>query len=617
MTLTVPQPVLAESIRELPLPVSAPDRPRSLPALLVSRGREARKWGGRWLERAGFEVRCVEDVDEALALLETKRPSVVVVAERVGSGSGLTVCRAAEALPEPVPVLFLASSAAGAHRALDAGASDVARTPYDWRTVSRRALTVAGSHLFRAELDRTTALLRQAVSAAEDARRQVHQLEGVDPLTELPNRYRFEKLLADSLKALRPGGRQVAVLFLDVDRFKALNDGAGRRVGNEILRQMAWRLQRSLRESVFVERRHAGICTAAAGRMSGDEFTLLLTHIEDRTHLRRIAEQVLDLLVAPFAVDGKDYFVSASMGIAVAPDDGLEAPLLVQRAEGALRSVQERGGGGCRFYEPELDGSRQRYELERELRGALARDELSLGYQPLVDVRRGCVVGVEALARWNHPELGSVDCERFIPVAEESGLIVPIGAWVLRTACGQLRRWIDAGFPPMRLAVNLAVCQLVRADLPQLIQQALLDHRIEPGLLELEISERGILREDPEIVRALSRLKEIGVRLSLDDFGTGHSAFRYLRRFPIDVLKIDQSYIENMDTDDNDAAIASAIIAMAQRLHLSVVAEGVEGEAQLRKLEEWGCDTFQGFLFSPAVPPEELGRLLGCREDER
>jgi diguanylate cyclase (GGDEF)-like protein len=614
MTTAAPQPELEETISDLSPPASSPHSPPSLPALLVSDGREARKWGVRWLQRGGLEVLCVGAVDEALALLETTPFSVTVVAEKVGSESGLTVCRAAQALASPVPVVFLASSATGAHRALDAGAADVTRAPIDWRAVSRRALTVARSSLLRAELERTTALLRDAEGAAKQARRQIDLLEGVDPLTDLPNRYRFEQLLADSLKALQLGVRRVAVLFLDIDRFKALNDGAGRRVGNEILRQMAGRLRKSLHDCVFVERGHAGVCTAAAGRMSGDEFTVLLTNIEGREHLRRVAEQVLDLLSAPFSVDGKDYFVTASMGIAVAPEDGLEAPLLVQRAEGALRSVQERGGG-CRFYEPRLDGSRRRYEIERDLRGALSRGELSLGYQPLVDVRRRRIVGVEALLRWHHRERGLVDCDQFIPVAEESGLIVPIGAWVLRTACEQLRRWLDAGLPAIRLAVNLAICQLVRADMPGLIQQTLRDHRIEPALLELEISERGILREDPEVVRALSRLKEIGVRLSLDDFGTGNSALRYLRQFPIDVLKIDHSYIENMAADDHDAEIASAIIAMAQRLRLSVVAEGVEGEAQLSMLEEWGCDTFQGFLFSPAVPSEELGRLLGARED--
>jgi EAL domain-containing protein (putative c-di-GMP-specific phosphodiesterase class I) len=244
------------------------------------------------------------------------------------------------------------------------------------------------------------------------------------------------------------------------------------------------------------------------------------------------------------------------------------------------------------------------------LRGALENNQLVLHYQPLVDFKSGRIVGAEALLRWDHPDLGRVPPLEFIPVAEETGLIVPIGSWVLHSACSQLKRWIDEGLPPIRMAVNVALCQLQKGDFAPIVRDVLDDVGLDPRRLELELSERGVLRSDPEIVHQMNEIKAMGVRLSVDDFGTGQSAIAYLRGFELDVLKIDRSYVKNLERNEDDVAITSAIVAMAHRLRLAVIAEGVESEEQSRVLKEWGCDEFQGYLFSPALPAAEFRRLL-------
>jgi diguanylate cyclase (GGDEF)-like protein len=473
---------------------------------------------------------------------------------------------------------------------------------------------LASAFEMRRQLAAVQGELSEARAAAEEARHELEALAGRDPLTALPNRQRFEAVAERSLRALRPGNGKVALLLLDLDRFKALNEVAGRQGGSEVLRQIAARLQRALQDGSLAVPSLLGVTTAALARMSGDEFIFLLSGLSDRQQALDSADRLLQLVREPFAVKGRDLLLSASIGIALAPDDGLDSATLMQRAELAVGWAKHRGGGVARCYAHDLDRPLAAADMEQELRGALERGELRLDFQPLVDVAHRRIVGSEALLRWQHPRLGLVPPDDFIPVAEEAGVMATIGEWVIGAACQQLRHWLDQGLPPLRLAINVAVSQLLRGDFPEVMAAALVRHRLDASLVELEISERGILQEERDIGTTLGRLKGLGVRLSVDDFGTGHSALDYLRRFPIDVLKIDRSYVTAVERDGSDTIMASAMVAMAQRLGMSVVAEGVEEEGQLHRLREWGCDTFQGFLFSPPLSPEELGELLQAQE---
>ena len=324
-----------------------------------------------------------------------------------------------------------------------------------------------------------------------------------------------------------------------------------------------------------------------------------------------LAEMVLDTMTPPFSVEGTEVFASASLGVSIAPADGENAERLLQNAELATIESKRSGGSMFRFYNPSFNQlAKNNLELDRLLRKSLECHEFSLSYQPIVRVKDGRIVGAEALLRWNHPELGRVPPLDFIPIAEETGLMVPIGAWVLRTACEELKSWIDDDLPPMRMSVNVALCQLLRGGLTEIVEGILKDIGVPPELLELELSERGVLRNSSEIVRQLNAIKTLGVRLSVDDFGTGDSAIAYLKGFDLDVLKIDRSYIRGIPHNEDDSAIASAMVAMAHQLKMTVVAEGVEKPEQLEALRSWGCDEFQGFMVSPPVPSEEFRELI-------
>jgi len=422
-----------------------------------------------------------------------------------------------------------------------------------------------------------------------------------DALTGLPNRGLFSELVARAMTRATRSEKLLAVLFLDLDGFKNINDTLGHEAGDELLKEVASRLLGVLRQDDVV------------GRQGGDEFTLLLQGVSVVQDVMQIAEKMLTAVAVPFHLGSQQMHVTASIGITVFPFDDTDVGSLLRNADTAMYQAKEDGKNCFRFYTASMNAAmRERMEIENGLRVALEQGQFSLHYQPQTVIESGAVVGVEALLRWNHPEQGMISPARFIPVAEESSLIVPIGEWVMRTACQQAMRWREMGLPQMKVAVNLSARQFRQPDLLEMIGRILEETGLDPrsGMLELELTESMVMRNVEESVVTLNRLHQMGLQLSIDDFGTGYSSLSYLKRFPINTLKIDQSFVRDITTDPDDAAIAAAIVGLAHSLKLNVIAEGVETREQLDFLRAIACNEAQGYYFSRPLPPDALEKFL-------
>ena len=418
-----------------------------------------------------------------------------------------------------------------------------------------------------------------------------------DSVTGLPNRTLFRDRLSQAMARARRRKSALALIFLDLDGFKEINDTLGHKAGDRLLRAVGARLKHSLREGDTV------------ARLGGDEFTVILEDLHDRDEASAVAQKVLGALTKPLTLDKKEFSVTASAGLTVYPEDSRSVETLLKNADTAMYYAKDKGKNNLQSYTPQMTTlKRERVTLENQLRRALECNELFLQYQPQVDLQHGRIVGVEALARWQHPELGVVPPGRFIPIAEKSGLIVPIGRWALATACAQGVAW-QASAAPLRIGVNVSARQF-RGDLFQTVAAALASSGLDAQWLELELTE-SLLMEDPETARAtLLKLKGLGVKIAIDDFGSGYSSLSYLRHFPIDRLKIDQAFIRDLTTSPDDAAIARAIIALGHNMNIRVVAEGVETAEQLAFLRDNGCDVVQGYLYSEPVPADDCLALM-------
>jgi diguanylate cyclase (GGDEF)-like protein len=580
-------------------------------ALLVGLDGSSRKEASRWLVSSGFEVATVEGVVAALELIGRLRPAVVLaMALRDDLGRRLCEALRQQADRSDVPILALCSGRGETGAALEAGATDILERPFDVRVAVLRAERLVKLAETVAELSGAREEIERLRKAIEDERRAMTRREHFDALTGLPDGDRLERVLEIALAAASDS-RQVAVALFHIEHLVMINSRLGRARANSILQQVAQRLIAGLRSEEVVSS-GAGPSMSMVARVGGGLFVAALTGLPGWQEARAIARLLLDRMSGRYFAGDEEIVLSASVGIALAPMDGLTAEVLLQKAELAACEAVE-SGGAIRFYGQSSHRVTERSRaITRLLPRALADVEFELHYQPLMGGSSSLVRGAEALLRWESPELGQVPPSEFVPLAEEAGLMVPIGTWVLRTACRQVRTWLDQGLSPNRIAVNVSLCQLVRGDLAHVVRESLNETGIKPSLLELELSERGVLRSDPEILRQLHAIRDLGVSLAIDDFGTGNSAVAYLKQFPINVLKIDQSLIRGVINSSEDAAITSATIAMAQQLGLRVVAEGVEQEDQMDFLNSRGCTEYQGFLFSPAVPPDVFAELLRC-----
>ncbi len=464
-------------------------------------------------------------------------------------------------------------------------------------------------------LEHVGGIVGQAVDkrlAEERVRRFAYR----DDLTGLPNRQHFHQLLRSGVSLAERTERRMALLFLDLDGFKKVNDTLGHDVGDKLLAEVACRFSKAVRLSDHLGRQSETSVeqSSSISRLGGDEFTVLLTEINQPADATIVAERLLATLERPITLAGQDLFMSTSIGIAVFPEDGADAETLVRNADAAMYFAKGRGRNGYSFYSAEMNRSQShRLEIESRLRVALEREQLEIFYQPILSAETGEVVAAEALVRWRDPEWGYVPPDDFIPVAEETGLIVGLGQWVFRKVCEQARRWRDESHAAIRIGVNVSGKQIREPGMVEMVRQALQATGVSPTQVELEITESTIMQDDALTIQTLRQLKEMGVGLALDDFGTGYSSLSYLRRFTIDRVKIDRTFISELPGNASDAALTSAIIAMAHGLQLDVVAEGVETEEQARFLELRGCDELQGYLFGRPCPAEEFVDRLRAR----
>jgi diguanylate cyclase (GGDEF)-like protein len=446
----------------------------------------------------------------------------------------------------------------------------------------------------------------QLADSLDRAQSELQFLVAHDALTRLPNRIllvdRIEQAIAQAMRS----GLPCAVLFFDVDRFKAINDSLGHAAGDQALLEVGRRATLTLRKGDTV------------ARLAGDEFAIVLPQIAQSANAGQLATRLLNELAEPLSLNDRPVYLSASVGIALYPNDGADAEQLIASADAAMYHAKRNGRSNYQFFAPEMNAfDKQRVEMEAALRAALAQGQFELHYQPKVDVQHGGIDSVEALIRWHHPQRGMVPPMEFIPLAEETGLIVPIGKWVLREACRQCRAWQNnPDMPPLRVAVNLSASQFRDPDLKNTVTEALSDAQLDSRWLELELTESTVMSSAAKAEQVLEALSSLGVHISIDDFGTGYSSFAYLKRFPLHKLKIDRMFVRDLAHNSDDLAIVQAIVSLAHSLRLKVIAEGVETEAQLGVLRNLRCDEYQGYLCSKPVPAAELHRLLSANENK-
>ena len=535
-----------------------------------------------------FELVHVASVSEIVSVPDARQADVLLLylrAEDLPRMSSLTQARLSAPLL-PVVVLSELDDEAVALRSLQNGSRGfVVKEELNSRLLVTTLCAALESHRMILQLD--------------SARERARHLATHDQLTGLANRALFHDRLGQAIAAAQRSRQKLALLFLDLDGFKGINDTLGHAVGDGLLRGVSRRVVSCLRE------------TDVAGRLGGDEFGVLLSNLSNELDASAVARKLIAELSEPLEFRSQSISIPCSIGIATFPRDGTEIEALLKKADVAMYHAKQRGGGRFEFYTEDMNAAiQERQALEEDLRTVLEDDRLVLHYQPQFDLTRGRIIGAEALLRWQHPERGLLGPAHFLPILEETGLVVPCGDWVLRRACEQNARWIAAGHRGLRISVNVSSQQFLEPGFATAVAAVLESTGLPPVSLELEITESSLLRDVDVTVNTLRSLKQLGVRLAIDDFGTGYSALAYLKRLPIDVLKIDQSFVRALTTDPADATITEAIVQLAGGLNLTTIAEGVETLEQLLLLGSYGCNRMQGYLFGKPVPAETFAQWL-------
>ena len=459
--------------------------------------------------------------------------------------------------------------------------------------------------------DDTVFVIVTNISDYKQAAERVKYLAHHDALTDLPNRYLFNDRLRQAIAHAERERQLLAILFLDIDNFKHINDTMGHKVGDQLLQAIATRLLIGMRRTDSITRFSKADSEHMVARLGGDEFTMLLTDVRNVEDPAKVAQRVLDAMSEPFIIGAQEIFVTASVGIAVYPADGKDIDTLLINADVAMYQAKNHGKNNFQYYTESMNAfSVERFAIENKLRRAIDHNEFMLFYQPQIDLCTGKMIGVEALLRWLQPDLVLIKPGQFVPLAEQTGLIIPIGEWVLRTACAESRLWQKAGLQPMRMTVNVSGIQFAQDNFVESVSRSIKDTGLEPKHLQLELTESTIMHDSQNTTKKLRSLRDMGIQVAIDDFGAGYSSLNYLKRFPLSTLKIDSSFIRDLITSPNDQAIVKAIIQLAHNFSLQVIAEGVENTKQLTFLREYGCEGAQGYLICPPVNSVVLAEFV-------
>ncbi|MDJ0812997.1 MAG: EAL domain-containing protein [Woeseiaceae bacterium] len=605
---------LTRSIRKLSIPTAPAndlDDAVAGTALLVCRDSDSKKWGPRWLSRHGLNATILPDADDPLAAARSKRPDVIIVDSALRAAGGEPVYQSLlDAADLDAPVVVMCATARELPTVLRAKPFDVIRKPFEWELIARRAEYAARLSVLQRRFAESRESLRKAVDIADAARERLRSRESFEPVTGLPNRKKFVDLLKRGMAAVDRDRNQLAVIVIGFSRFRLVIEAMGQERADLMLTQVGNMLADIVSDAGAAPATPTGMRTAAVASIDQSRFAVMITASRESDPVDSMLQRLLSELARPIQADGQTVSLSACLGVAIYPHDADDADSLLQRADNAMRDAQSRGGG-FKYYCAETDAAAARkLMLENMLHEAVDRNELTLAYQPITDVGLGRVIAAEALLRWKQPDGTLISPGEFVPVAEESGLMIRIGEFVLDEACKQMLAWHEAGILLPTICVNVSKVQLMSGDFVATVKRIINKHQIDPASVELEISERGVLSGNHEVISQLHDLKGFGVRLSVDDFGTGDSAIAYLKELPIDVLKIDRSYVAGLASNEKDSALVSAMIALGQRLGLAVVAEGVETPDQLAALRNLECDAFQGFLISEPVPGHAFSSLL-------
>lgn len=561
------------------------------------------------LEAAGFDVIEANDGNSAIEYFNQHLPDLVMLDVHMPGLTGFEVCSKIRSHPQGVetPILMVtgADDFKSISQAYKLGATDFLPKPIKWPMMGHRVRYMLKS--------------RNMLRDLKSSEKRLRYIAYHDSLTGLPNRESFNEHLTSFLSLAKRNKTSLAVMLIDLDRFKRINDTLGHEYGDKLLKLVAQKLQQCVRQSDIPARLDSLIVEDGnLARFGGDEFTILLNQLTNLNDAAVVAKRIIDELSKPLMLDDFEVVVTPSIGISVYPDDGDSPVDLLKFADIAMYKAKDNGRHTFNFYSDTFDmSSMARLNLEEDMRQALKQDEFELYFQPKIDINKQCIKGLEALIRWHHPKRGMVSPAEFIPLAEESGLIVKIGEWVLESACQHLQKWQNAGFEMVPLSVNVSGIQFKRTALPEFIAELLEKYQISPDLLEIEITESAIMTDVEDSITRLSEIKAQGISIAIDDFGTGYSSLSYLKKFPIDVLKIDRSFIIDVATNQEDAGIVNAILGLSESLGLKVVAEGVEDKQQLSTLKLMGCAIIQGFLFSKPMSSDKCYDLMASTAAQR
>ena len=495
------------------------------------------------------------------------------------------------------------------HDAINEVINNISTLVFDFAVIHERHVYYYESRVMRVRGQQVVALVRD-ITERKQAEEQIAYLAYHDNLTGLPNNRLFKDRLQQSIAHAERNNTLLAVMFLDLDRFKLINDSMGHNVGDKLLQIIADRLTEGTRRQDSIGKNVTFDANSVA-RLGGDEFTILLEKVSGQQAITTVAKRLIDLCARPILIDGHEIFTSASIGISLYPIDGNETESLLKNADTAMYHAKKQGRNNFQFFDTSMNqASVEQLAIETSLRKAIENNELALYYQPQISISTGLIVGMEALLRWKHPHKGFISPTAFIPVAEETGLITSIGEWVINEACKQGALWANQGYLPVAISVNLSAKQLREERLNDIIARILHETGMNPKYLGMELTESAIIIEPERALARLQSIKSLGIKLSMDDFGTGYSSLSYLKKFPLDTLKIDQSFIHDLVTNNEDASLVKAIISMAHSLGMDVIAEGVENQDQMEFLRLNDCDIIQGYLFSRPLPASELAKFL-------